>query len=211
MQNSKLKELRKIYSFCREYICDRLREFEQIGKRQDRNELFIELAFCIFTPQSNAHQCWESVLRLVSGKLLFNASPSRIAKELKGVRFHNNKSKYLVRARLLFPDFLELLDRKALPFDVRDWLVKNMPGLGYKEASHFLRNIGFGCELAILDRHIMRCLVEFDVIPQIPASLSRKRYLEIERKMRDFSEKINIPISHLDLVFWYRQKREIFK
>jgi N-glycosylase/DNA lyase len=89
--------------------------------------------------------------------------------------------------------------------------VKNIPGLGYKEASHFLRNIGLGCDLAILDRHIMRCLLECGVILEIPASLNRKRYLELEQKMKDFSAMLDIPLSHLDLVFWYSEKGEIFK
>lgn len=211
MPNNKTGELKVNYSLCKDCICTRLWEFQQIGKRSDKKELFKELAFCLFTPQSNAHRCWNSVLRLVSMDLIFTAPSSLIARKLKGVRFHNNKSKYLVRARKLFPEVLDLLDRKASPFDIRDWLVKNMPGLGYKEASHFLRNIGFGSELAILDRHIMRCLVEFDVIPQIPVSLSRKKYLELEQKMKEFSQKIDIPLSHLDLVFWYREKLEIFK
>ncbi|GAJ17855.1 unnamed protein product, partial [marine sediment metagenome] len=26
---------------------------------------------------------------------------------------------------------------------LREWVVKNFKGLGYKEASHFLRNIGY--------------------------------------------------------------------
>lgn len=211
MPNNKFEEVRIIYSLCRDCICARLEEFEKIGKRQDKQELFIELAFCLFTPQSNAHHCWKSVLRLVSHNLLFSAPSSRIAKELKGVRFHNNKSRYLIQARNLFPEFLKLLDQGAFPFDIRDWLVKNMPGLGYKEASHFLRNIGLGQNLAILDRHIMRCLLKCDVIPEIPASLNRKRYLELEQKMKEFSAKIDIPLSHLDLVFWYREKGEIFK
>jgi len=38
-----------------------------------------------------------------------------------------------------------------------EWLVKNLTGLGYKEAGHFLRNIGSG-KIAILDRHILRNL-----------------------------------------------------
>lgn len=196
---------------CRDQICSRLEEFRIVGEKKDGRELFIELAFCLFTPQSSARQCWDSVLRLVSHNLIFSAPSSRIAKKLKGVRFHNNKSKYLVHARNLFPEFLILYGQGAPPFDIRDWLVKNIPGLGYKEASHFLRNIGLGCDLAILDRHIMRCLLECGVILEIPASLNRKRYLELEQKMKDFSAMLDIPLSHLDLVFWYSEKGEIFK
>ncbi len=84
-------------------------------------------------------------------------------------------------------------------------------GMGYKEASHFLRNIGFGEELAILDRHILKNLKEFGVIDEIPSSISKKKYMEIESKMKEFSVSANIPIDHLDLVFWYKETGEIFK
>jgi len=83
--------------------------------------------------------------------------------------------------------------------------------MGYKEASHFLRNIGLGKDMAILDRHILKNLKAFGVINDIPRALSRKKYLEIEEKMRKFSHEIGIPISHLDLLFWSRQTGEIFK
>ena len=63
--------------------------------------------------------------------------------------------------------------------DLRAWLVREVKGLGWKEASHFLRNIGFR-DLAILDRHILRNLRRHGVIRTIPASLPEKRYLAIE-------------------------------
>ena len=92
----------------------------------------------------------------------------------------------------------------------REWLVKNIKGYGYKEASHFLRNIGKGFELAILDRHILKNLVEFNVIDGIPA-LTKKKYYEIEKKMKEFSERIGIPMAYLDFVLWYKQTGRIFK
>ncbi len=95
--------------------------------------------------------------------------------------------------------------------EAREWLVNGVKGIGYKEASHFLRNIGFGEELAILDRHILRNLKELGVIHEIPLSLSKKKYFEIEKKMKEFSRSVNIPMSHLDLVFWYKETGEIFK
>jgi N-glycosylase/DNA lyase len=33
----------------------------------------------------------------------------------------------------------------------------------------------------------------------------------MEGRMKDFSNKIGIPLSHLDLVLWYREAGEIFK
>jgi len=82
------------------------------------------------------------------------------------------------------------------PEKIRVWLVKNIKGFGYKEASHFLRNIGLGENIAILDRHILKNLKRFKVIKEVPISISPRKYLEIENKMKLFSKKIKIPVSH---------------
>jgi len=94
---------------------------------------------------------------------------------------------------------------------MRDWLVKHVKGLGLKEASHFLRNIGMGEELAILDRHILKNLVCLGVIAGVPASLTPSRYKEIESRMKTFSSSIGIPMGELDLILWYRETGSIFK
>lgn len=96
-------------------------------------------------------------------------------------------------------------------YECREWLVQNIGGLGYKEASHFLRNIGFGEKIAILDRHILRNLKEIGIIEEIPKSLSRAKYTQIEKNMIEFSKQTDIPLSHLDLLLWYKETGEIFK
>ena len=88
-------------------------------------------------------------------------------------------------------------------YKLRDWLVQNVKGIGYKEASHFLRNIGLGENMAILDRHILKNLNLLGV-EKILSSLPKHRYFEIEKKMIKFASKINIPMSHLNLVLWYK-------
>jgi N-glycosylase/DNA lyase len=45
----------------------------------------------------------------------------------------------------------------------------------------------------------------------MPKTLTKRRYLEIEDKMRVFSEKIGVPMPALDLIFWYVGTGEIFK
>lgn len=132
------------------------------------------------------------------------------------MRFKYKKSKYLVYAREKFSEDGKLVIRSALgkninTFKKREWLVNNIKGIGYKEASHFLRNIGFGSDIAILDRHILRTLKSIKVIDEISESLSKEKYLNIEEKMRNFSKDIKIPMDHLDLLFWYREKGEVFK
>ena len=94
---------------------------------------------------------------------------------------------------------------------MREWLVKNVSGLGYKEATHFLRNIGRNGGLAILDRHILRNLKRYGAIRSLPTSLSRKHYLSIERRFKTFADRIGIPIDELDLLFWSMETGEIRK
>src|SRR5437588_4214865 len=85
----------------------------------------------------------------------------------------------------------------------RDWLAQDprIKGLGYKEASHFLRNIGFK-GYAILDKHIVRCLSEIGVIDSPKPPTSRLRYLNAETSMRNFSNQVGIDFDELDLALW---------
>jgi len=133
---------------------------------------------------------------------------------LKGVRFKYKKSDYIKNILKIFNEKGSLKNKIQSfnsIFDLREWLVKNIKGLGYKEASHFLRNIGFGENLAILDRHILKNLYRIGIIENIPSSLSKKIYLDIENRMRVFAKEINIPLEHLDFVLWYKETGEVFK
>src|SRR6267143_178578 len=97
------------------------------------------------------------------------------------------------------------------PFELREWFVENVKGLGYKEASHFLRNIGHGEEFAILDRHILRNIKKLGLVEEIPTSLTKKKYLDIEERLRHFSKEIDIPMADLDLLFWSKETGWVFK
>lgn len=198
----KIKNLLQEYKQKRRQIKKRLAEFKKI-QQQGKKKLFAELVFCLCTPQSKAISCDEAVRRLERSRDLFKGSPEKIAQCLKGlVRFHNNKAKYIVEARKKF---------FKNPVLAREWLVKNIKGLGMKEASHFLRNIGLGEQLAIIDRHILTNLKRYGVINSAPQSISKKQYLELEKKMQQFSEDIKIPLPDLDLLFWSSQTGRIFK
>lgn len=103
------------------------------------------------------------------------------------------------------------LEMFSSPAAAREWLVENVKGLGYKEASHFLRNIGLGEELAILDRHILKNLLLLGVIAELPRSPTKRLYLEIEKEMAAFSSRTGIPMGQLDLLLWYKEAGEVFK
>lgn len=173
-------------------------------------EIFPELAFCLCTPQSDSYQVWAAVERMQDDGALMNCACSdELHGLMKGIRFHITKSKRILAAREIFPQILAQFseDEKAN----REILVREINGLGMKEASHFLRNIGRGEHLAILDRHILRALVELDVIDEIPKSLSPKRYLEIEEKMSAFCGEIGISLFDLDFVLMILSNGKLFK
>jgi len=209
-----MKELLADYKNRKKEIKDRLQYFERVHNKSDK-EIFKELCFCILTPQAKAVVCDEAVERLQKNGLLFNGSEKDIRPHLRGVRFPNNKARYLVLVRRLFKNGRSIDIKGKIstkdPFKARDWLVKNVKGFGYKEASHFLRNIGLGKDMAILDRHILKNLKRFGIIKKIPASLSKMGYIKIENRMRGFLKKINIPMEEVDLLFWSRETGMIFK
>ncbi|MFH0859648.1 MAG: N-glycosylase/DNA lyase [Candidatus Altiarchaeota archaeon] len=198
-------------------IKKRLSEFKAAGRQSDER-VFEELCFCLLTPQSKARSCDRAVRQLKSERLLPEGSKARIAAVLKksGVRFHNNKASYIIEARRTFSgdgrlginDVLKSFENDEL---ARDWLVRNVKGLGYKEASHFMRNVGRGSDVAILDRHIMKNLKAQKVIRWVPNTITRKRYFQIEGKVRDYCRKIGIPMDELDLLFWSIETGEVFK
>jgi N-glycosylase/DNA lyase len=211
-----LSELKNSYEKKKLEIKKRLEDFKKVWEKSDE-DVFIELCFCLLTPQSKAKSADRAIRSLLEKNILFSGNEEQILKELidSGVRFPENKAKYIVEARELFTrngkiDIKNKLD-KGTADAKREWLVENVKGLGYKEASHFLRNTGLGFELAILDRHIMKNLMKYGVIDEIPECLSRKCYLFFEEKMKKFSKQVNIPMADLDLLFWSEETGEIFK
>jgi N-glycosylase/DNA lyase len=74
------------------------------------------------------------------------------------IRFHNVKSKRLQEAINYYPFLKKILNSNKNKFDIRRQIKNDFVGIGMKEASHFLRNIGYK-HLAIIDRHILRNLV----------------------------------------------------
>lgn len=210
------KDLIQIYDSIKNKIEERLYQFKQIWENGNDEDIFIELVFCLLTPQSKAKVCWEAVKRIKTNSLLFIEDKILLSDMIHPVRFKNNKAEYIIKAREKFYFNNKFSIKKILGnfpdnISTRSWLNDNIRGIGLKEASHFLRNIGSGNNIAILDRHILKNLLFYEVIDEIPATLSFKKYIEIENKMIDFTKRIKINIVHLDFVLWYKETGEVFK
>jgi len=191
-------------------------ELRKVEKNDDER-LFEELCFCIFTANTSA----EMGLRAIDAirDLLMEGTAEEMTKKLEGIyRFNNLRPQYIVHTReylannfdFKIKDKIESL--KNDPAALREFFANNdgIKGISYKEASHFLRNIGLK-GYAILDKHILNSLIEFNVIENIKTPVSAKLYPEIEQKMRLFSNEIGIPMDELDLLLWSRRNGKIMK
>ena len=210
-----INDLLKKYEARKAEIKKRLDEFRKIKDMEDEI-IFAELAFCLCTPQSKATTCWNAVQALVKNNLLYSGKKEQIKPFLNAVRFNENKSNYIIEARKMFSDGNKLNVKKFVgssenPHKLREWLAENVSGMGMKEASHFLRNIGIGNGLAILDVHVLENLKRYGVIEDLPKNLNKKKYLEIENRMKKFAEDTGIPIDELDLLLWSEETGFVFK
>jgi len=76
-------------------------------------------------------------------------------------------------------------------------------GVGPKQASLFLRNIGYADNLAILDSHVLRFMELQAFISKSPLSVSHlNTYERIETILQEYGENINVKLSCLDRAIW---------
>ena len=200
---SKLKK-----SEIKNLISSRIKEFSQI-KNSSINDIFRELCFCIMTANCGAEKCIEIHEKINNG---FNNLPQiQLVEKFKklGYRFPNIRAKYIFEAREFKNDLENIIKSREQEIDVREWLVKNIKGLGYKEASHFLRNIGYK-NYAIVDFHIVDLLVKYGLIKK-PKTMTKKNYLEIERILQDLGAEISLNLAELDLYLWYMETGKVLK
>jgi len=203
---NKIEELKS--SNVSSVIQKRIKEFERIG-RSSIKEIFKELCFCILTANYNA----KGGIRIQNaiGNGFLSLSEKQLARKLKelGHRFPNTRAKYIVEARKMLDEIDKVLKSKLSEKEKREWLVKNIKGLSYKEASHFLRNIGYK-NLAIIDFHIVDVLVRHGLIEK-PKTLTKRKYPEIEEVLKKIADRVGLSLAELDLYLWYMETGVVLK
>lgn len=208
--------IRRTHAERRDEIRARLAEFAAVWKYGTDDDLWEEMVFCFFTGGCSARMGLNSLESVKP--LLKNGSREAITKALVGKhRYPNARSRYVVESRSFLKSHCGMRLREALlsfgsDLARRDWLAKEkgIKGLGYKEASHFLRNIGFR-GFGILDKHVLNCLAELGVISDAKPPNNRTRYLDIEQRLFEFSRKIGIDPDEMDLVLWSIKTGQILK
>lgn len=213
-----IDKVRKIHQARRREIRARLREFDSVWQAGSDARLWEEMVYCIFTAGSSAAMGATAVNAV--RPLLSDGSRMAITRALKkppAYRFHNVRAEHIVSTRRYLRKTVSMRLRDRLlefhdPSERRDWLARTpgIKGLGYKEASHFLRNVGFK-GYGILDKHIVRCLSELGVIDSPKPPTTRNRYLETEQRMKTFANQVGIDFDELDLALWSLRTGKVLK
>jgi N-glycosylase/DNA lyase len=213
-----VEAIRATHKARKKEIRARLGQFRDVWRKGSDAQLWEELVFCIFTAGASAHMGLRAVEAV--RPLLIDGQREDMTRALKNAgahRFPVERPGYIVVTRNYLREHCDMALRRKLQsfgnsIDRRDWLAqeKRIKGLGYKESSHFLRNIGFRGH-AILDKHVMSCLVDLGIVETAKPPATRARYLEIEERLRLFARAIRIDFDELDLVLWSMKTGEILK
>lgn len=197
-----------INSEIKKLVNNRIQEFSEI-KQGPINKIFKELCFCIMTANCGAEKCIEVHESVGDGFL--NLSESQLSDRFKdlGYRFPNLRAKYIAEDQNYINLLEEMLKNNKNEQDLRDWVVETMKGIGYKEASHFLRNIGYE-NYAIVDFHIIDLLMKHKLY-QRPKTLTKKKYLEVETLLKQIASQLSLNLAELDLYLWYLETGKILK
>ena len=189
-------------------INTRIKEFATF-KEQSIQLLFREMCFCIMTANCGAEKCIEIHDRMENDFLVLDRT--QLSEKFKeyGYRFPNIRSNYIIEARNYITEIGKILKQSNQNDALRGWIVNHIKGLGYKEASHFLRNIGYK-DFAIIDFHIIDILVKHKIIEK-PKTLTKNKYIEIESILREMGNKLELSLAELDLYLWFLETGKVLK
>jgi len=179
--------------------------FKNFGKPKTKVEIFYDLCFCITAPQTTFKNNRKVIDRLQDigfyylARDIGNFEMEFFLDILKPVRFYNQKAKYLIEMKRKFDIIYDIvICNECSAYDKREYLVKEVKGLGYKAASHFLRNLG-DKDLAIIDTHILKFL-GFTT----RYATCKYEYLFYEVRFKNIAKAYNLTVAELDALIWQR-------
>ena len=207
MLQDKIKQLQK--DDVAKTISVRMKEFKS---KKTKEEIFSELCFCLMTANFNAERSIK-IQNQIGSKGFLTLPAQKLATKLKelGHRFYNKRAEFICLARKNYLPIIKILETEKDEQKIREYLAKTVKGLGLKEGSHFLRNIGFE-NIAIVDFHIIDLLVKEGLIKKLKSrTLAKKTYLKIEHTLLELSKKVKLNLAELDLYLWYLETGKVLK
>jgi N-glycosylase/DNA lyase len=204
-------------------ICPDIKSQIESNIEPNERDLWWELSTCVLSSQvpfslavSAANEIDKKGLLLtenddieVLAHKLFEvlSSPLNVEGGTRKYRFPELRSRHLAATHTIVTKEYGSLVKLLASFDnaseARSWLIKHVPGLGPKQSSMFLRNIGASYELAILDRHVLNYMSALGIYSgDKPYISSINTYRQCEVLLRGHADDLECSVGLLDWAIW---------
>jgi N-glycosylase/DNA lyase len=198
-------------------------QMQRTPKVHDERALWWELSSCILSSQvpyplaiaaanridksgfllrrySNEDHLQNELINLLMKPLIVEGKP-------RNYRFPVVRAQNLARCHSIIINTKHSLTELICSFDnaieARKWLVKYVPGIGPKQSSMFLRNVGVSYDLAILDRHVLNYMLKLGIYSGTKLFISSfKQYYKYEADLQKHAYELNCPVGLLDWAIW---------
>jgi len=216
------------------YELERNHIWKNNWSRLNETKIWKELCFCllsgnvafelvksvIYVLEKKGYLDYNWILEEVeSRELIFkllnapNFKPKKKDGSLRKYRYPKKRSEEITNAaNILYSNssIKEILEKSASDVEVRNFLAANIPGIGIKESSHFLRNIGYSNTLAIIDVHVLNFLKQNQFVnPSDISSLTVSRYEKLEIILQNLAEFHGLNLGILDLAIWHYMRNKM--
>ncbi|MEO5329154.1 MAG: hypothetical protein H7829_13030 [Magnetococcus sp. THC-1_WYH] len=145
-------------------------------------------------------------VRVALGELL--QAPLPFGERSRKYRFPDLRAKQLAEAWAVVREeggsLARIIDAKSADsWALRKWLVSRIPGLGPKQASMFLRNVGTSYDLAVLDRHVLNYMLAIGLTSKAPHSIGGlSAYQKQEHALKRHADEFGYPVGMVDWAIW---------
>ena len=150
-----------------------------------------------------------SALFSISELLNSSIYESKVTGKFGKYPFYQSRSEYIVRTALNIYDYHKttlktILNQYENEFEARDAIHELSTGIGYKQSSLFLRNIGFSKNLAILDTHVLKYMVFMELLSDFSKAdiANKKKYTQTEKILNNYATSCNKNVSRMDIAIW---------
>lgn len=160
----------------------------------------IDAESLLLTDRNNSEELIQRLVDLLSTPLIVEGRP-------RSYRFPVARARHLAATRAVISaencSLRELVDGFNDASETRAWFVKHVPGVGPKQASMFLRNIGKSYDLAILDRHVLNYMSKLGLYSGSDHFISGlTQYRRHEAVLREHAQEMDCPVGLLDWAIW---------
>jgi N-glycosylase/DNA lyase len=177
-------------------------------------DIWQTLLFCILSSQVTAEKARYAAKQVSTkiplfqqyvpwGTLAYDVETVLASSDVR-YRFPRARAKQIAHSWFTFAQVKDVFHQYLQSFyderAARDDVAKNFPGLGMKQASMLMRDIGFSKNLAVIDTHILWYAAKalgFDANTH-----TAKKYLKLEDDLLDEAKRHRVVLNTLDVAIW---------